>query len=112
MYVVLYSVAMAQLNAILDGYKGDLLKVARKSATELGARVKDGTPIDSGDARKSWKDNGPLVIGKRYEYLSRHADCPYMRPLEYGHSQQAPRGMVRINVIKWRSIVRKHAKSI
>ncbi len=110
---------MAQLNAILDGYKGDLLKVATKSATELGARVKDGTPIGkTGNARKSWKDNGPLMIGKRYEYLSKGVD--YVKYLEYGskytaprgHSPQAPRGMVRINVIKWRSIVRKHAKSI
>ncbi len=107
---------MAQLNAILEGYKGDLLKVARKSVTELGARIKDATPVDTGRARGSWSDNGPLMIGKRYEYLSK--GVKYVRYLEYGnkytaprgHSPQAPRGMVRINVIKWRSIVRKHAK--
>lgn len=99
---------MAELSSILIKYKKQLESVARKSAIELGARIKDGTPIDTGKARGSWSDNGPLVIGKLYKYSS---NLSYIRPLEYGHSAQAPHGMVRINTIKWDSIVSKYAKA-
>lgn len=77
-----------------------------------------GTPIDTSFARRSWRFGldqptpGPqfpvkdadlppfLDLGNVYQlnmdtlaYLT--SDCIYMEPLEYGHSQQAPAGMIR-----------------
>lgn len=109
---------MAELGVILLKYKGMMESVARKSAVELGARIKDKTPVgETGNARASWSDNGRLKLGKPYLYTSKGVD--YVQYLEYGnkytaprgHSEQAPHGMVRINTIKWPSIVAKYAKS-
>lgn len=101
---------MTDLSVLMDRYKKKMEKVASESVLDLGTRIKEGTPKDTGRARQSWSDNGPLVVGKLYQYSS---NLVYMRPLEYGHSEEnAPRGMVRINTIKWPQIVDKYAKSI
>ena len=39
-------------------------------------------------------------------------NLPYIRSLEFGHSKQAPKGMVRINVLKWKKNLRKAFKDI
>ena len=36
----------------------------------------------------------------------------YIRALEYGHSQQAPQGMVRVTVAQWPAIVREVAAKV
>lgn len=100
---------MTDLSVLMDRYKKKMEKVASESVLDLGTRIKEGTPKDTGRARQSWSDNGPLVVGKLYQYSS---NLVYMRRLEYGHSAQAPAGMVRINTIKWPQIVDKYAKSI
>lgn len=98
---------MAKLTAIINEYKGDLQRLHRDSCLELGNRVKESTPVDTGRAKGSWSDNGAPVIGRSYRYSS---NLEYIVPLEYGHSQQAPSGMLRINVRNWRSIVENQIK--
>jgi len=39
-------------------------------------------------------------------------NLPYAIPLEYGHSSQAPGGMVRLTVQKWRPIVDAVAREL
>ena len=39
-------------------------------------------------------------------------NLPYARALEYGHSKQAPAGMVRITVRRWKSIVEEIGRSL
>lgn len=88
-----------------------------------------GTPIDYSFARRSWRfgidrpvagpvmperegDIGPapLDLGKVTDlnlasaaYLT--SDCAYMGELEYGHSQQAPNGMIRTTLNSAQQIV-------
>lgn len=38
-------------------------------------------------------------------------NLPYARPLEYGHSKQAPAGMVRLTIARWQTIVDKATKA-
>lgn len=39
-------------------------------------------------------------------------NLPYARALEYGHSKQAPSGMVRVTVRRWKPIVAQVARSL
>lgn len=96
---------MAKLSTLIKGYKGDLGRIHGKSCLELGVRVVDSTPIDQGEARRRWTPNGAPTLGKIYSFTN---NLPYIKPLEYGWSEQArnPDGMVRKNVRNWQSIVR------
>lgn len=94
---------MAKLSELIKGYKGDLARVHRDSCLELGNRVVEGTPVDKGRAKQSWTPNGIPALGRIYSFTS---ILEYILPLEYGHSDQAPQGMLRTNVRNWNSIVR------
>jgi len=78
---------------------------------EFGSKVMERTPVDTGFARNSWTltknknytdDNGlgeekilDFSLGESL-YLNNGAN--YITSLEYGHSSQAPKGMVRITL--------------
>jgi len=102
----------------------DVGKVVRRVALDLYAKITMRTPVDTGRARASWGiDVGRpsnYVAGERLggsENITQMAklravtdkrlgettiwlfnNLPYIVPLEYGHSGQAPNGMVRISV--------------
>ena len=86
------------------------------------------TPVDTGRARASWRigigapdlsyepegsyaagaPKGQIskLKGMKLEDLTRTPifitnSVPYINPLEYGHSKQAPHGMMRITAAKW-----------
>lgn len=66
-------------------------------ATDILVTTRSRTPILTGLARSGWQKipegsgewGGEWVIGNA---------VPYIVPLEYGHSKQAPAGMLRITV--------------
>jgi len=96
---------VANLSALIKGYKGDLARVHRDSILELGNRVVDGTPFKDGRARGGWSHSGPIQLGVIHSFTN---NVEYIIPLEYGHSKlQAPQGMLRINVRNWNSIVQE-----
>jgi len=89
----------------------------------VGGQFSPGTPVDTGYARSSWwiavnSDTGEsAVLGlndkgaaameqitlrilgvKSGDIVYLLTNTVYMRPLEYGHSQQAPAGMVRLTM--------------
>jgi len=90
-----------------------------------------GTPVDTGRARGSWTVgvNGlPRVFNRAKDKSGSAAssnaasrakrlkaggsatiasNLEYMVPLEYGHSKQAPRGMVRRTIRKFRRFMRE-----
>lgn len=39
-------------------------------------------------------------------------NLPYIIPLEFGHSTQAPKGMVRLNILKWRKNLKSALKAV
>lgn len=105
-------------------------KVKRASSLELFTAIIIGTPVDKGVLRNNWFAN----IGSGSTRSTGHADpsgsvsisriknviakggigediyftnnSAYAVPIEFdGHSGKAPDGMVRVNVLKWSSIV-------
>ena len=94
---------MAKLSTLIKGYKGDMNKVYVQSCLELSARVQGATPVDTSRAKQGWSNNGAPSLFRTFSYLN---NVEYIIPLEYGHSDQAPNGMLRVNVRNWNSIVR------
>lgn len=87
----------------------------------VGGKFSPGTPVDTGNARGSWYPalngepassasgvRGGVVAsdlaaiafrnGKAGDTFELWTNVVYMPPLEYGHSKQAPRGMVRLTL--------------
>lgn len=119
-----------QLTAFVNGSKDKIDRVVKDSTQVLFRNVITETPVDEGAARGNWQTSvGQPKTGTidrigadaaiaevnaavpdeagQVVYLSN--DLPYIRKLEYGHSDQAPQGMVRLNAAKWPQIVQEQA---
>jgi hypothetical protein len=87
----------------------DTLRVVAGDLVEtnltVGGAYSPGTPVDTGEALSGWE----RVRRGSVETFTN--STPYIRPLEYGHSQQAPQGFVRLTALHWPEIVRD-AKAI
>lgn len=118
----------------------DLSGTVRDSAEELLSDIVKSTPTNTGQLRGNWQvslgspEDGSLIgvtdmsglntiskgrdvlkpfilgdTGTRSIYFANNLD--YAENIEYGHhSKQAPYGMVRINTIRFDSIVKKNFK--
>lgn len=95
----------------------NLATVVRAITLELFTSISDRTPVDTGRARASWNvsedtidttvpaegtytTNGtkpfPSLSGRKRIFIVSNLD--YIEPLENGHSEQAPVGMVQISI--------------
>jgi hypothetical protein len=108
--------------------------IGPKIALELFSRIVQYTPVDTGRARANWQIGGSLnstslnvydPMGKgsgtvKYgaSILSAMPDTKiiwifnnlvYIVPLEYGHSDQAPNGMVRRAIAEFQALIAKAA---
>lgn len=109
--------------------KAKLLKVAQNSLMRVGGSIIAKSPVDSGRFKNNWmsaygsadtatseslnkagaesagrldaKLSG-LSVGQVFYFTN---SLPYAERLEYGWSEQAPAGMVRLSVANWQSIV-------
>lgn len=107
----------------------------RKATIELFGSVIKMTPVDTGRAKGNWQctigspatSSTNAIDGSSRQSLQgskAYSDVvstvpksgnvvwlannlPYIRKLEYGSSQQAPSGMVRINIQRFASILRE-----
>lgn len=61
-------------------------------------RLKSRTPIDTGEARDSWRIDGSDIIN----------DAPHILHLEYGTKYQPAIGMARLTAIETESIIKKN----
>ena len=114
-------------------YRGIVATTAVGGVVTPG-RYGPGTPIRTGFARSSWrfglgapvdgpsvpKYEGwvapPLDLGAldRMTILDKAfltSDCVYMGPLEFGHSQQAPVGMIRTTLMQVQEIANEVTKA-
>lgn len=105
--------------------------VTRKVNLEVGTRVIMRSPVDTGRFRGNWqagignKPRGVFEIldptgqqaiarlrgtvmnmraGQKFFFVN---NLPYALALEYGHSSQAPAGMVRITAMEFHAITRQ-----
>ena len=108
---------MTDLHTILTGYNRKMEAIAQKSCEAVSDKVKDRTPVLSGDLRDSWVvDPQPnaLRIGDTYrmgtdsqygafiEYLSPPArNSPETKYADIGQ----PYGMMRRSIAEWQQIV-------
>lgn len=112
-----------QLRAFAAKTKSSVEQADRAIKIELFTSVIMDTPVDTGRARGNWQTSaeqpaqGVLErsgegsaladmeqnLGGEVTYLINN--LPYARRLEYGHSGQAPQGMVRRNVARLNQIL-------
>lgn len=119
-----------QLTAFVSGTQEKIDKTVKGATVTLATNVITETPVDSGAARGNWQASvgqpktgvldriGADAAIAEVEatvpneagsvvYLSNN--LPYINKLEYGHSDQAPHGMVRTNAGDWPRIVEHEA---
>lgn len=111
-------------------------KAIRLIALKCFVEIVSMTPVDTGRAKGSWTASVytmPTVFGSKEDksgsetiskataivnswngegstFLASNLD--YMPKLEYGWSQQSPKGMVRITMAKFQGIVRDAVRSV
>lgn len=111
-------------------------QVVRKVGLDLASRVVLRSPVDTGRFRANWnvafgrvdtlttpstdKTGGKTLERVRVQlngwtpgqdiYLTN--SLPYAIPLEYGHSAQAPAGVVRVTVAEWGRYVANAAREV
>jgi hypothetical protein len=122
------------LQRIAQRNKAKMVKVAQNSLMRIGGAIVAKSPVDSGRFKNNWMSayGAPdesttnsfaktelgeargAVVGRlkakldlldtgQFFYFTN--SLPYAERLEYGWSQQAPGGMVRLSVASWQSIV-------
>jgi len=93
-----------------------LERMIDRTITKFEVKVRARTPIDTGFARSRWQRtntgrtrppslergaSAPAVHDRGVtlgQTISTFNDAAYIEKLEYGHSQQAPHGMLRVTV--------------
>lgn len=122
------------LQRIAQRNKVKMVKVAQNSLMRIGGAIVAKSPVDTGRFKNNWMaaygapdesttnsfaktelgEGRGAVVGRlkakldlldtgQFFYFTN--SLPYAERLEYGWSQQAPGGMVRLSVASWQSIV-------
>ncbi|MGJ5032354.1 HK97 gp10 family phage protein [Bradyrhizobium sp. HKCCYLS2038] len=126
----------ASIAAFVEKAKDNADLVVRKVALEMFTRVVIKTPVDTGRARGSWQVAIGSVPAGQVNHLDKTgaetiarvaagtapakagdviylvANLPYINALEYGHSKQAPNGMVRLTIMEWDRVVSNAAQAV
>lgn len=124
-----YKMATKQFALISEKIKAKQEEINRRALFAMSRRILLKTPVDTGEARTGWSfgvggegtpSEGdtlnailvaiePMKVGQLGFFLNK---VPHIIPLEYGHSKQAPSGMVRISVAQWDRVVAKAAREV
>jgi hypothetical protein len=115
----------SDLAALVEKTKADVNLVHRKVCLDLHKSLVMKSPVDTGRFRANWQvgvgainsatdsavdKSGEAVVARAEGALQNVKvggvifltnSLPYAQPLEYGHSKQAPGGMVRITVAEY-----------
>ena len=110
--------------------------VARQVSFKLFSAVIKASPVDTGRFRMNWQTAGAVApsgvidgtdkggaaaIGDAASYIFAASDwneftltnnLPYAERLEYGWSNQAPSGMVRVNVARFNTLLEEEAAKV
>lgn len=125
------SIFELQIAKFIEKAEGNVDLVFRKVALEMFTRVVIKSPVDEGRFKSSYvvsidtiptgipdtidKSGAPsfarikaaVLDLKAGHVITMCSNLEYARPLEYGHSKQAPNGMVRLTIAEWNSVVNK-----
>ena len=110
--------------------------VARQVSFKLFSAVIKASPVDTGRFRMNWQTAGAVApsgvidgtdkggaaaIGDAASYIFAASDwneftltnnLPYAERLEYGWSNQAPQGLVRVNVARFNTLLEEEAAKV
>lgn len=110
--------------------------VARSVSFKLFSAVIKASPVDTGRFRMNWQTAGAVApggiidgtdkgwagaIGNAASYIFAASDwnefslannLPYAQRLEYGWSNQAPTGMVRVNIARFNTLLEEEAAKV
>lgn len=116
--------------------KGNIDLVIRKIALDMFTRVILKSPVDTGRFRGNWQvaiesiPSGTLALDDKTgtatiskvtavtlglragQTITLVNNLAYARALEYGHSKQAPAGMVRLTLTEFGAVVTKAANEV
>ena len=111
-------------------------KVMRQVSIKLFSAIIKASPVDTGRFRMNWMasggtptygttdatdKSGNIAIGNATSFVLKATDwreftltnnLPYAQRLEYGWSQQAPQGFVRINVSRFQQLINEEANKV
>ena len=124
------------ISRFVEKQKADHQLIIRKLITDIFTRIVLRSPVDTGRFRANWyplrsgfsKNKNPemkdktgnasieringivasAVAGDTYTLTN---NLPYAVALEYGHSGQAPNGMVRVTTAEFRTMLKKAVRS-
>lgn len=120
-----------QLQEFIERTKLDAETVARSATLSLLNSIVLRSPVDTGRFRGNWQvgtgvrpagqlavedKSGAATIAKGQQALAAlnagetiyiQSNLPYAIPLEYGHSQQAPQGMIRLAIREYRRYIER-----
>ena len=109
-------------------------KVMRQVSIKLFSAIIKASPVDTGRFRMNWMasggtpasgitdatdKSGTTATGNATSFVLKSADwreftltnnLPYAQRLEYGWSQQAPQGFVRVNVQRFNKLLEEEAR--
>lgn len=110
--------------------------VARAVSFKLFSAVIKASPVDTGRFRMNWQTAGAITpsgildtvdqsgnkaVAMAADYVFKNSDwgeftltnnLPYAERLEYGWSNQAPQGMVRVNVARFNTLLEEEAAKV
>ena len=107
-------------------------RVVRSSFIQLGNEMEFKSPVDKGFFKSAWIggignpvdfvsiDSGRDAVGSLHAMLGGFKvgqvfyytnSMPYALKLEYGHSDQAPGGIVRLTARRWNKIVNEQIRA-
>ena len=110
---------MATIHQVVEAQKKAMAKIVRGSIFKAGAQIESMSPVDEGTFKANWMTGisasnttitgdtsriGSKDLAKTLESFKMGGvlyytnNLPYAEPLEYGYSEQAPAGMVRLTV--------------
>lgn len=111
-------------------------KVMRQVSIKLFSAIIKASPVDTGRFRMNWMasggtpasgttdatdKSGNIAIGNATSFVLKATDwreftmtnnLPYAQRLEYGWSQQAPQGFVRVNVGRFQNLIDQEAAKV
>lgn len=118
------------IQLFVDKFDRDAEKILRGIILSIDAKLIQRSPVDTGRFRANWnygigvmdltvtnvtdpsgslalsKLNSGVELTKLGDIVHITNNLPYAIPLEFGHSEQAPNGMVRITAAESSGIVR------
>lgn len=97
------------INKFIRKVDKNALFVFRAVGLDMFGRIVKRTPVDTGRLRNNWQITPRVNLGQRLFITN---NLPYAKPIEDGHSKQAPQGMVKVTVSEFDSIVNKAARSV